>query len=147
VLVELLPSGRRRARAIEGLNIAGAPVYLGESREAELLAVEHLSAGYGPCRRAIGRCLPPGQFDSLAVMGRNGVGKTTLIFSTPQPDRRDAPLRSRSRWAAEREGLPFVLAPETRAALGIGGAQRRNIFRSLSRGSKYRRGGARTVDL
>src|SRR3974390_689204 len=46
---------------------------------AELLRVENLSAGYGEARviQGLGFALEDGR--SLALLGRNGVGKTTLI--------------------------------------------------------------------
>ena len=48
---------------------------------AELLRVENLSAGYGEARviQGLSFALEDGQ--SLALLGRNGVGKTTLIDS------------------------------------------------------------------
>ena len=47
----------------------------------ELLRVESLSAGYGEARviHGVGFVIEEGQ--SLAVLGRNGVGKTTLVDS------------------------------------------------------------------
>ena len=46
---------------------------------AELLRVESLSAGYGEARviHGVGFVLEDGR--SLALLGRNGVGKTTLV--------------------------------------------------------------------
>ena len=46
---------------------------------AELLRVENLVAGYGEARviRGVSFALEDGR--SLAVLGRNGVGKTTLL--------------------------------------------------------------------
>src|ERR1700685_4125735 len=51
------------------------------ARMAELLGVENLSAGYGEARviQDLTFSLQDGQ--SLALLGRNGVGKTTLIDS------------------------------------------------------------------
>src|ERR1700685_673889 len=51
------------------------------ARMAELLGVENLSAGYGEARviQNLTFSLQDGQ--SLALLGRNGVGKTTLIDS------------------------------------------------------------------
>jgi branched-chain amino acid transport system ATP-binding protein len=65
--------------------------------------------------------------EALAVLGRNGVGKTTL---DRQHRRRDPALRG-SLGLAGREIAG--LAPEARAAAGIGWVpQERNIFRSLT---------------
>ena len=46
---------------------------------AELLAVENLSAGYGEARVIQGLRFSLEDGRSLALLGRNGVGKTTLI--------------------------------------------------------------------
>ncbi len=111
---------------------------------ADLLAVEDLSAGYGRGRRAVATsAFRLGEGEALAVLGRNGVGKTTLIDTHR---RRDAPLRAdRSTLGGREIG---ALAPETRAALGIGWVpQERNIFRSLTRAGEHHGGGpARPVD-
>ena len=94
---------------------------------AELLAVEHLSAGYGRAVVLSDVAFRLGEGEALAVLGRNGVGKTTLIDSLIGVTRRFAG----SITLGGRE--VGVLAPETRAALGIGWVpQERNIFRSLT---------------
>ena len=94
---------------------------------AELLAVERLSAGYGRAVVLSDMAFRLGEGEALAVLGRNGVGKTTLIDSIVGVTRRFAgsiALGGREVGA---------LAPETRAALGIGWVpQERNIFRSLT---------------
>ena len=93
----------------------------------DLLTIERLSAGYGEAvvLNEISLVLPEGQ--SLALLGRNGMGKTTLINSivgvtrfiggTIALDGRDiTPLR-----------------PDQRAHAGIGWVpQERNIFKSLT---------------
>jgi branched-chain amino acid transport system ATP-binding protein len=94
---------------------------------AELLSVSGLSAGYGRAvvLSDIGFRLAEGE--ALAVLGRNGVGKTTLIDSLVGVTRRFA--GSLSLDGREIATLP----PEARAAAGIGWVpQERNIFRSLS---------------
>ena len=60
---------------------ASAPSISAKTRMAELLRVENLSAGYGEARviHGVSFALEDGQ--SLALLGRNGVGKTTLIDS------------------------------------------------------------------
>ena len=93
----------------------------------DLLTIERLSAGYGEAvvLNEISLALAEGQ--SLALLGRNGMGKTTLINSivgvtrfiggTIALDGRDiTPLR-----------------PDQRAHAGIGWVpQERNIFKSLT---------------
>ncbi len=94
---------------------------------AELLAVSGLSAGYGRAVVLSDIGLRLGEGEALAVLGRNGVGKTTLIDSIVGVTRRFAGSLS----LGGREMA--TLAPEARAALGIGWVpQERNIFRSLS---------------
>jgi branched-chain amino acid transport system ATP-binding protein len=94
---------------------------------AELLAVERLSAGYGRAVVLSDVAFRLGEGEALAVLGRNGVGKTTLIDSLVGVTRRFAGSIA----LGGRE--VGTLAPETRAALGIGWVpQERNIFRSLT---------------
>src|ERR1700761_9157183 len=94
---------------------------------AELLTVSGLSAGYGRAVVLSDIAFRLGEGESLAVLGRNGVGKTTLIDSIVGVTRRFAGSLA----LAGRELGP--LAPETRAALGVGWVpQERNIFRSLT---------------
>ena len=94
---------------------------------AELLRVENLSAGYGEARviQGLSFALEDGQ--SLALLGRNGVGKTTLV---------DTLIGVTTRF-----GGKIVLAGEDiaplpaylRARRGVGWTpQERNIFRSLT---------------
>ena len=94
---------------------------------ADLLAITGLSAGYGRAVVLSDVALRIGEGEALAVLGRNGVGKTTLIDSIVGVTRRF----SGSLTLAGREIGP--LAPEARAVLGIGWVpQERNIFRSLT---------------
>ena len=94
---------------------------------AELLAVSGLSAGYGRAVVLSDVAFRLGEGEALAVLGRNGVGKTTLIDSVVGVTRRFAGSLS----LGGREIA--ALAPEARAAAGIGWVpQERNIFRSLS---------------
>ena len=94
---------------------------------ADLLAIEGLSAGYGRAVVLSEISLTLGEGRALAVLGRNGVGKTTLLDSIVGVTRRFAgSLRLGGREIA-------ALAPEARAALGVGWVpQERNIFRSLT---------------
>ena len=104
----------------------GPPISVGAIM-ADLLAVNGLSAGYGRAvvLSDIGFRLAEGE--ALAVLGRNGVGKTTLIDSIVGVTRR----YGGSLVLGGRE--IGMLAPEVRAGLGVGWVpQERNIFRSLT---------------
>jgi len=68
-----------------------------------------------------------GEGEALAVLGRNGVGKTTLVDTLVGVTRR---FSGSIEFGGREVGR---LAPEMRAGLGIGWVpQERNIFRSLS---------------
>jgi branched-chain amino acid transport system ATP-binding protein len=94
---------------------------------ADLLSVENLSAGYGRAVVLSDVAFRLGEGEALAVLGRNGVGKTTLLDTLVGVTRRftgSIALGGRDVGA---------LAPEVRAALGVGWVpQERTIFRSLS---------------
>jgi len=94
---------------------------------AELLRVENLSAGYGEARviHGVSFALDDGQ--SVALLGRNGVGKTTLIDSLI-----GVTTRFGGQIALAGEDIAH-LPPYQRARRGIGWTpQERNIFRSLT---------------
>jgi branched-chain amino acid transport system ATP-binding protein len=94
---------------------------------AELLALENLCAGYGEAIVISDICLRLEEGRSLAVLGRNGVGKTTLVNSIIGVTR-------------HRGGRVMLagsditrLSSDERARGGIGWTpQERNIFRSLT---------------
>src|SRR5207237_7016298 len=94
---------------------------------AELLAIERLRAGYGEAvvLSDISFRLDEGQ--SLALLGRNGMGKTTLINSIIGVTRyRGGTIRLGGRDIT-------AFSPEKRARAGVGWVpQERNIFKSLS---------------
>ena len=94
---------------------------------AELLAAEALSAGYGDALVLHRVSFSLAQGRSLAVLGRNGMGKTTLLNTIMGLTRhRGGMVRLAGREITR-------LAPEMRAAAGIGWVpQERNIFRSLT---------------
>jgi branched-chain amino acid transport system ATP-binding protein len=93
----------------------------------ELLAIERLSAGYGEARVLSEVSFKLHEGESLALLGRNGMGKTTLVNSIIGVTRRfGGALRLGGRDITR-------LGPEGRAAAGIGWVpQERSIFRSLS---------------
>ena len=94
---------------------------------AELLKVDGLRAGYGEAVvvQGISLALEPGQ--SLALLGRNGTGKTTLLNTLVGVTRRHA-----GRITLAGQDIT-ALAPHRRAAAGIGWVpQERNIFKSLT---------------
>jgi len=94
---------------------------------AELPQVESLSAGYGEARVVHGVSFAVQDGQSLALLGRNGVGKTTLIDSLI-----GVTTRFGGRIALGGEDLA-PLPPHLRARRGIGWTpQERNIFRSLT---------------
>ena len=94
---------------------------------ADLLAVEGLAAGYGEARIIAGLDLRLAEGRSLALLGRNGTGKTTLLNSLIGVTTRHA---GRIRFAGEDV---TDLPPHRRARLGLGWTpQERNIFASLS---------------
>jgi branched-chain amino acid transport system ATP-binding protein len=94
---------------------------------AELLRVRGLSAGYGQAVvvHDIDLVLEAGQ--SIALLGRNGTGKTTLLTSLVGVTRRHA-------GHIELDGRDITALPApARVAAGIGWVpQERNIFKSLS---------------
>ena len=94
---------------------------------AELLRVDDLRAGYGEAVvvQGLGFSLDQGQ--SLALLGRNGTGKTTLMNTIAGATRQHAGSITLAGVALHK------LAPHERAAAGIGWVpQERNIFKSLT---------------
>ena len=93
----------------------------------ELLKVEGLTAGYGEAVVLNGIALELAAGESLALLGRNGTGKTTLINTLVGVTRRHAGRISLA--GKDVTALP----PYERAAAGIGWVpQERNIFKSLT---------------
>jgi branched-chain amino acid transport system ATP-binding protein len=93
----------------------------------ELLRVEKLSAGYGEAvvLHDVGFALDEGQ--TLALLGRNGTGKTTLINTLAGATRQHAGSILLAGTQLHK------LASHQRAAAGIGWVpQERNIFKSLT---------------
>jgi len=94
---------------------------------AELLNVQGLRSGYGEAVVVQGVDLTLEQGQSLALLGRNGTGKTTLLNTLVGVTRRH---QGRITLA----GIDLTaLPPHQRAAAGIGWVpQERNIFKSLT---------------
>ena len=94
---------------------------------AELLRIENLSAGYGEAVVLNEVSLSLGEGETLALLGRNGTGKTTLINTLAGATRQ----HGGQIWLA---GTPLHNLPShERAAAGIGWVpQERNIFKSLT---------------
>ena len=94
---------------------------------AELLQIDNLSAGYGEAVVLTGVSLQLGEGQTLALLGRNGTGKTTLINTLAGATRQHG-------GSLMLHGSPLnKLAPHQRAAAGIGWVpQERNIFKSLT---------------
>jgi branched-chain amino acid transport system ATP-binding protein len=94
---------------------------------AELLRVESLSAGYGEARVIQGLSFTLEDGRSLALLGRNGVGKTTLIDTLIGVTTR---FGGRILLMGEDIGS---LRSHARARRGVGWTpQERNVFRSLT---------------
>ena len=94
---------------------------------AELLRVDNLSAGYGEAVVLNGVSLALDEGATLALLGRNGTGKTTLINTLAGATRQHG-------GSIFLGGVPLhKLASHQRAAAGIGWVpQERNIFKSLT---------------
>src|SRR5687767_4382132 len=94
---------------------------------ADLLRVHGLTAGYGEAVVIEDVAFSLGEARALALLGRNGTGKTTLITSLVGVTR----YRAGSIVLSGRELAK--LRPDQRAAAGIGWVpQERNIFKSLT---------------
>ncbi|MGN6096219.1 MAG: ABC transporter ATP-binding protein [Bosea sp. (in: a-proteobacteria)] len=100
---------------------------MSNASQPTLLTIERLSAGYGEAQVLFDIDLSLAAGHSLALLGRNGVGKTTLVNSIIGVTRRRGGrivLAGRDLSAA---------SPEQRAHAGIGWVpQERNIFKSLT---------------
>ena len=97
----------------------------------ELLRIENLSAGYGEAivLSQVSMCLAEGE--TLALLGRNGTGKTTLINTLAGATRQHAGTITLGAGASA--AALHKLPSHERAAAGIGWVpQERNIFKSLT---------------
>jgi branched-chain amino acid transport system ATP-binding protein len=94
---------------------------------ADLLGIERLRSGYGEAVVLADISLALAEGQSLALLGRNGMGKTTLINSIVGVTR----YRGGTITLAGRDITR--LPPERRALAGVGWVpQERNIFKSLT---------------
>ena len=94
---------------------------------SELLAIKGLSAGYGEAVVLTDITTTVNEGETLALLGRNGMGKTTLINSIVGVTRRFG--------GSIRLGGHDItrLRPDQRAHAGVGWVpQERRIFRSLT---------------
>ncbi len=98
---------------------------------AELLKVEGLSAGYGEAVVLNNVSLSLAEGQTLALLGRNGTGKTTLINTLAGATRQHSGSITLGAGAAALQ--LHRLPSHERAAAGIGWVpQERNIFKSLT---------------
>ncbi|MDP9899883.1 ABC transporter ATP-binding protein [Variovorax ginsengisoli] len=94
---------------------------------SDFLRIDNLSAGYGEAVVLHDVALTLGEGQTLALLGRNGTGKTTLINTLAGSTRQHGGSIMLGGVALHR------LAPHQRAAAGIGWVpQERNIFKSLT---------------
>lgn len=94
---------------------------------SELLKVDNLSAGYGEAVVLHDVSFALGEGQTLALLGRNGTGKTTLINTLA------GATRQHGGSIALGSATLHKLASHERAAAGIGWVpQERNIFKSLT---------------
>jgi branched-chain amino acid transport system ATP-binding protein len=94
---------------------------------SELLTVEKVSAGYGEAVVLNDISFALGEGQTLALLGRNGTGKTTLINTLAGATRQHAGSIALGGVALHK------LPSHQRAAAGIGWVpQERNIFKSLT---------------
>jgi len=93
----------------------------------DLLSIENLSAGYGEAVVLSGVSLNLAQGKALALLGRNGMGKTTLVNTIVGVTRYFG-------GTIALDGADITrLRPDQRAHAGIGWVpQERNIFKSLT---------------
>ncbi|MDI9333162.1 MAG: ABC transporter ATP-binding protein [Cytophagales bacterium] len=93
----------------------------------ELLRIDHLSAGYGEAVVLNNISLSIQAGETLALLGRNGTGKTTFINTLAGTTRQHGGTMTLG-------GVPLhTRKPHQRAAAGIGWVpQERNIFKSLT---------------
>jgi branched-chain amino acid transport system ATP-binding protein len=97
------------------------------TKATELLRIDGLSAGYGEAVVLHDISLSVNEGETLALLGRNGTGKTTLMDTL-------VGVTTQHGGSISLGGVPLHrMAPHDRAAAGIGWVpQERNIFKSLT---------------
>ncbi|MEY4121677.1 MAG: hypothetical protein RLZZ457_515 [Pseudomonadota bacterium] len=97
------------------------------TERTELLRIDHLSAGYGEAVVLHDISLTVNEGETLALLGRNGTGKTTLMDTL-------VGVTTQHGGSIYLGGVPLQnMAPHERASAGIGWVpQERNIFKSLT---------------
>ncbi len=97
------------------------------AKATELLRIDGLSAGYGEAVVLHDISLSVNEGETLALLGRNGTGKTTLMDTL-------VGVTTQHGGSIFLGGVPLHrMAPHDRAAAGIGWVpQERNIFKSLT---------------
>ena len=97
------------------------------TKATELLRIDGLRAGYGEALVLHDISLRVNEGETLALLGRNGTGKTTLIDTL-------VGVTTQHGGTIQLSGVPLNrMAPHDRAAAGIGWVpQERNIFKSLT---------------
>src|SRR5580692_10800258 len=113
----------RKWRAIR----ASRPSISARNSMPDLLNIENLSAGYGEAIVLSGVSLSLAEGQALALLGRNGMGKTTLVNT----------IVGVTRYFGGKitlDGADITrLRPDQRARVGVGWVpQERNIFKSLT---------------
>src|SRR6266567_4761939 len=105
----------------------------------DVLEIEGLSAGYGEALVLSGVSLTIAEGSAMALLGRNGMGKTTLVNSVIGVTRRFG-------GTIRLDGRDITpLRPDRRAHAGIGWVpQERNIFCSMSRSKVWHRSWSRS---
>ena len=100
---------------------------MSEKNMSPLLRLEKIAAGYGEAQVLQNISFSLKEGEALALLGRNGTGKTTLINTiVGLTRRRDGALHLAGKDITK-------LRPDERASAGIGWVpQERNIFRSLT---------------
>ena len=122
-------------------------VYLGKSRMVRvmaepLLALDDVRAGYGDAVVLDGISLEVPEHGSLAVLGRNGVGKSTLLLTIMGYTNVSA-RHDRAGAAQDITALAAAPARARRPRLGRAGA--RDLSLAQRRGEPHRRGAARPL--
>jgi len=100
---------------------------MSERNMSDLLRLDNIAAGYGEAQVLSGISLTLREGEALALLGRNGTGKTTLINTIMGLTRRRGGTIALA-------GLDITkLRPDQRALAGFGWVpQERNIFKSLT---------------